>query len=49
MFPAGVIGWAKSAYKDLDPNDESMWWISRLVGSGLIAMSLFWATMIALH
>jgi hypothetical protein len=49
MFPAGLIGWAKSAYTDLDPDDQSMWWIPRLIGSGFIAMSLFWIKMIAFH
>lgn len=46
MFPAGPVGWAKMAHKDLYPNDESLWWISRLVGTGLVAFSLFWAVMI---
>jgi hypothetical protein len=49
MFPAGVIGWAKTVYKELDPSDESMWWVSKLVGTGLIAFSLIWATMMVFH
>ena len=40
MFPPGIIGWAKAAHSELDPWDESMWWIPRLVGSGLIAISV---------
>ena len=40
MFPPGIITWARAAHPELDPWDESMWWIPRLVGSGLIAISL---------
>jgi uncharacterized membrane protein len=40
MFPPGIIGWAKAAHPELDPWDESMWWIPRLVGSGFIAISI---------
>jgi hypothetical protein len=40
MFPPGIIAWAKAAHSELDPWDESMWWIPRLVGSGLIAISI---------
>lgn len=40
MFPPGIIGWARAAHSELDPWDESMWWIPRLVGSGLIAISI---------
>ena len=39
-FPPGLIGGAKAAHPELDPWDESMWWIPRLVGSGFIAISL---------
>jgi hypothetical protein len=43
MFPAGPLGWARTAHKELDPSDESLWWVSKLVGIGLIAFSLVWA------
>jgi hypothetical protein len=39
MFPPGIIAWAKAAHSELDPWDESMRWIPRLVGSALIAFS----------
>lgn len=40
MFPSGIIGWAKTAHPRLDPSNESLWWVSRLVGAGLIAVAL---------
>lgn len=40
LFPPGIIGWAKFSHPDLDPFDQSIWWVSRLVGSGLVMMSL---------
>lgn len=40
MFPPGIIMWARAAHPELDPWDESMWWIPRLLGSGLIAISV---------
>jgi hypothetical protein len=40
MFPPGIIGWAKAAHPEVDPWDESMWWIPRLVDSGFIAISM---------
>jgi TRAP-type C4-dicarboxylate transport system permease small subunit len=40
MFPSGVIGWAKTAHKELDPSDKSVWWISRIVGAGLILIAM---------
>ena len=40
MFPPGIIMWARAAHTELDPWDESNWWIPRLVGSGFIALSI---------
>ena len=39
-FPPGIIEWARAAHPELDPWDESTWWIPRLVGSGFIAVSI---------
>lgn len=39
-FPPGIIMWARAAHSELNPWDKSMWWIPRLVGSGLIAISI---------
>ena len=40
IFPSGAIAWAKAARKELDPSDESLWWVSRLVGAGFVFFSL---------
>jgi hypothetical protein len=40
IFPPGIFMWVRAAQPELDPWDESMWWIPRLVGSGLIAISV---------
>jgi hypothetical protein len=40
MFPPGIIMWARATHPELDPWDESMWWIPRVVGSGFIAISI---------
>jgi len=43
MFPSGPMGWAKTFHDELDPSDESLWWVSRLVGAVLISMALLFA------
>ena len=48
MFPPGLFMWARAAHPELDPWDESMWWIPRLVGSGLIAISVVMAWILLL-
>ena len=48
LFPPGMLSWAKAAHPELDPSDESLWWISRLIGSFFIVFSsLILATMLA--
>jgi hypothetical protein len=46
LFPPGIIAWAKFSHPDLDPSDQSIWWVSRLVGSGLILMALIFTYML---
>jgi hypothetical protein len=40
LYPSGVIGWAKTAYSELDPTDERLWGISRFIGVFFIAFSV---------
>jgi hypothetical protein len=42
IFPPGLMMWAKAA----DPWDESMWWIPKLVGIGVIAISIVFAVIL---
>ncbi len=39
LFPSGIIGWAKTVHRELDPLDKSLWWIPRLIGVAFIAFS----------
>jgi hypothetical protein len=32
FYPRGIIGWARTAHPQIDPNDPSMWWFPRLFG-----------------
>ena len=40
IFPQGILGWAKTARPEIDPEDESLWWVPRGIGIGFIVMSL---------
>jgi hypothetical protein len=40
LFPSGVIGWAKVAHPELNPSDEAIWWVPRMIGGLFIAISL---------
>ena len=40
IFPQGILGWAKTAHPEIDPEDESPWWVPRGIGIGFIVMSL---------
>lgn len=44
LYPEGVLGWAKTAHPNLNVNDTSIWWVSRLVG----AFFLFFVLVLAL-
>ena len=46
LFPAGPLGWAKAAYAELNPDDVTIWWLSRLIGSVFMALSLIVAVLI---
>ena len=39
LFPAVIIRWAKTAHPQLDENDESIWWVSRLIGASFVLFS----------
>ena len=43
LFPPGILGWAKAAHRELDPLDESLWWIPRVIGVAFIVFSVFLA------
>jgi hypothetical protein len=36
LYPQGIIGWARTAYPQLDPDDSSLWWIPRFIGSAFL-------------
>jgi hypothetical protein len=40
MFPPGIIGWAKAFHRELDPSDETLWWVPRLLGAGFLIFGL---------
>jgi len=46
IFPSGIMGWAKRSHRKLDPTNESLWWIPRLIGVILISISIVIAIMI---
>jgi hypothetical protein len=40
LFPSELVGWVRAAHHELDPRDRSLWWIARIIGAGLMALSL---------
>ena len=44
IVPSGIIGWAKTSHRGLDPSDSSVWWVPRTVG----AFFIFFALLLAL-
>jgi hypothetical protein len=32
LYPQGILGWAKTAHRDIDVNDSSIYWVPRLIG-----------------
>jgi hypothetical protein len=40
LYPQGVLGWAKTAYRSLDTEDSSLWWVPRLIGGFFVAFAL---------
>ena len=49
LYPAGMLGWAKTAYPEIDPSDQSLWWLPRLIGACFLAGSGCAAVMFMLH
>jgi hypothetical protein len=49
LFPAGMLGWAKAAHPEIDPSDESWWWLPRLIGAGFLAFVAIVVVMTILH
>jgi|GEM_PF-4018327 len=41
MYPPGILGWAKTAHRELDPSNENLWPVVRFIGAGFIVMSVF--------
>jgi hypothetical protein len=41
LYPAGVLGWAKTAHPNLDVEDRSIWWVPRLIGTCFVAVVLW--------
>ena len=46
LYPQGALGWAKTAHPKLDVEDESLWWIPRLIGACFLGMVLVIAVLI---
>jgi hypothetical protein len=40
LFPSDYVRWLQAARHDLRPLDPTLYWIPRLVGSGLMVLSL---------
>jgi len=40
LYPQGILGWAKTAHPTIDVEDRSIWWVPRLIGCCLVALSL---------
>jgi len=32
LYPQGILGWAKTAHRNLDLDDRSIHWVPRLIG-----------------
>jgi len=43
FYPAGLIGWAKTAHPSLDVEDRSLWWIPRFIGGTFLGVVLLLA------
>jgi hypothetical protein len=43
LYPQGILGWAKTAHPGIDINDESIWWVPRLIGTFFIAFVVLFA------
>ena len=41
LYPEGVLGWAKTAYRDLDVEDSSIWWVPRVIGCFFLVLAIF--------
>jgi hypothetical protein len=41
LYPQGIIGWARTAHHRLDPDDPSLWWISRFIGGAFLVAVIF--------
>lgn len=49
FYPAGILNWAKTYHRGLDPTDERLWSICRLIGICFVGASAVAAiTIIAL-
>jgi len=40
LYPPGVLGWAAAGHKEIDPMDESTWWVSRAIGTIFVVMGV---------
>ena len=49
LYPQGILGWVKARHPEIDPTDESLWWVPRLIGACFIGISFFALVVIVLH
>jgi len=40
LYPQGVLAWARTAHPNIDPQDSSLWWVPRLIGSVFLLMAV---------
>ena len=46
IYPPGLLGWAKSAHREIDLMDRRGWAVVRLIGSGFMIFSFLWLVML---
>lgn len=40
IYPQGILGWAKTAHPSINVDDDSLWWVPRLIGTFFVAFAL---------
>jgi len=40
FYPAGVLGWAKTAHPNIDVDDRSIWWVPRFLGGAFLCAAI---------
>src|SRR5579871_791263 len=40
LYPQGLLGWAKTAHPEIDPEDDSVWWVPRIICGGFMLFAV---------